>query len=242
MIYVFAGALLVLAGFLVWLSSLLGVAGLIISLFLALSALIAGGLVYWLSNREDHLYEDLPRIQDIRKPLTPVNYALRSNLDPPFFSFESQNYGDSRPRTRIKNVPIDRFLELQDNIDGLTDAIAQLSKQLVQAHSEIASLKSEDEQTELPANVVHEHEADAPAAEPEPAAERPRPLIDTTVNRAQSRGLFKRAPALPTLPETKPLPRQAEGRKYSGDSSFGMRLIELIANNKPQLPRLWNHR
>jgi hypothetical protein len=183
MYYVLAGALLVTAGVVVWLSSLLGFAGLVIALVLALSGLIAIGLSYWMKNREEHLYDARPRITDIRKPLTPANYTVRSNMDPPFFSFESQNYGKSRARTRIKNVPIDRYLELQQQIDALTQAIAGLSEQLANAKAEITVLDADGQKVEAPTLLVRES-----AMEPEVAAEPtpdPRPLVDTTLRKTE---------------------------------------------------------
>lgn len=241
MIYALAGGLVSTAILVVWLSSLLGIVGFAIALLLALAGLIAIALVYWLRNREEHLVEEMPRIHEIRKPLTPANYSVRTNLDPPFFSFESQNYGEAKPRTRIKNVPIDRYLELQEKIDALTAGITALSDQLATAHAQIASLGQEEGEKEAATIVIREVET--PVVVEAPVVPAPRlPLVDTTVNKAKGKSLFKRAPALPTFPEIKPYPDEQISRPYSGDSSFGMRLVELMANRRPHLPKIWNHR
>ena len=184
MYYVLAGALLVTVGVVVWLSSLLGTVGLMIALLLALSGLIALGIIYWLKNQEEHLYAGRPQITSIRKPLTQANYTVRSNMDPPFFSFESQNYGKPRARTRIKNVPIDRYLELQEQIADLTKAISGLSEQLANAKAEITVLDAEGQKVEAPTLLVREPVAERSAAVA-PAVEPPRPLVDSTLRKTE---------------------------------------------------------
>jgi hypothetical protein len=237
MIYALAGGLVATAILIVWLSSLMGTAGFVIALIVALSALIAIALIYWLRNREEHLYEDLPRLQEIRKPLTPANYSVRTNLDPPFFSYESQNYGEPKPRTRIKNVPIDRYLELQEKIDALTEGIAALSEQLTAAHAQIATLGHEEGENEAATIVIREVEPIAVAEPPAPPAPR-LPLVDTTINKAKGKSLFKRAPALPVYPEIRPEPESRE-RRRSGTEQF---FIETMANTQQQLSKMWRRR
>lgn len=236
MYYVLAGALLVTAGVVVWLSSLLGSAGLVIALVLALSGLIAIGLIYWMKNREDHLYDHRPRIADIRKPLTPANYTVRSNMDPPFFSFESQNYGKPRARTRIKNVPIDRYLELQEQIDGLTQAIAGLSEQLANAKAEITVLDADGQKVEAPTLLVRE-----PAVESEVAAEPtpdPRPLVDTTLRKTE-RVTWRTSREASGLGGVAAGTAHVETRRGPRPPSV---VLETLANTQQHLSRLWRRR
>lgn len=176
MIALLAVAIVVLAAWIVWLVSFGGLAGLVSALFLALCGL--GGLAIWFWGRKqnEHLYRQLPEIREIRKPLTPANYSVRSNLDPPFFSFESQNYGDAKPRSHIKNVPIDRYLELQSHIDGLSSLISTLSNQLAEAKAEITIFDAEGQQIEAPTLLL----AKPIAAESITSPVAPQPLFDNT--------------------------------------------------------------
>lgn len=232
MYYALAGALLVTAGVVVWLSSLLGVAGLLAALVLALCTLIAIALIAWTKNREEHLYEERPRIVEIRKPLTPANYTVRSNMDPPFFSFESQNYGTPRPRTRIKNVPIDHYLELQGQIEKLTNSIELLSEQLAQAKAEITVIDAEGQKVEAPTLLVRDVISE-PDHEAEAAQAKPQPLVDTTITKAAkktwrtpSRSLTKIADSASDEPK----------RKSPRPPSY---VLEIIANTQKQYSRLW---
>lgn len=239
MIYALVGGLAVTAGLLVWLSSLLGVAGLIIALILALGGLIAFAVVYWMRNQEEHLYEELPRLTSIRKPLTPAYYPVRSNMDPPFFSFESQNYGKPKPRTRVKNVPIDRYLELQEQIDTLTQAIAALSEQLSNTKAEIAVLDSEGKTVETTTLVVRDPSPEP--QEPVGVVEAPKPRVDSTLSKSESRNWFRKPPELPVMPDV-----THDGPYESSDAEPQRRgprppsyVMEILANTQQGLSKLW---
>ena len=132
---VLTAALVIGAIGLVWAASQLGFAWVIFALILSLGALIFLILRQRAASKEEHLYDSTPVVSSIRQPLTPMEYSYRSNLDIPFFSFESQNYGKKTPRKRVRGIPIDRFLELQEKIDCLNTAISDLLEKLRSAQA-----------------------------------------------------------------------------------------------------------
>lgn len=237
MIYALVGGLVVTAGLLVWLSASLGVVGLVVALCLALGGLIYIAVSFWKSAAEEHLYSTLPRVESIRKPLTPANYTVRSNLDPPFFSFESQNYGDKRPRTRIKNVPIDRYIELQERIDQLSKAIAKLTEQLANAKAAVTITEADGEVSESPTLLIREPVA--PAA-PTDSGFRPasRPLVDSTLRVSR---IPKRKEKSLGLSDTEPRNATAPTEKRKGPRAPNT-FLEILANRSPRFPRIWNHK
>ena len=230
MLALLALAIVFLAVVMVWLVLLLGTAGLVVSLFLALVSLFA--LIAWriLRDREERLYQDLPRIQPIRKSLTPANYSVRTNLDPPFFSYESQNYGESRPRTRIKGVPIDRYLELQQKIDDLTQSITELNLKLAAAKAEISAVDSDNQSGDLPVLVLREvvHESGGSTS----SEERAKPLLDTVTKKTAKISWFRGAgdSSVPR-PENEVAPR-------SGPRPPSI-VMETLANTQQHISKLW---
>lgn len=230
MLALLAVALVLLTAAMVWLVFLFGTAGLVFSLFFTLLSLLT--LIVWLvvRNREEHLYRDLPRIEPIRKPLTPANYSVRTNMDPPFFSYESQNYGESRPRTRIKGVPIDRYLELQRKIDDLTQSITELNLKLAAAKAEISVASSGDESGEAPVLVLREvvHEAAASTS----SDERAMPLLDT-VTKKTAKGSWFRGASTSVSPQP-----ENDSAVRTGPRPPSV-VMETLANTQQHLSKLW---
>jgi hypothetical protein len=131
--FVLTAALVIGAIGVVWAASLLGFVSVVVALIFSLGALIFVILRQRAAKSDEHLYDRSPVVVPIRKPLTPMEYSYRSNLDIPFFSFESQNYGKKTPRKRVRGIPIDRFFELQEKIDGLNTTISDLLGKLQSA-------------------------------------------------------------------------------------------------------------
>lgn len=97
----------------------------------AILVILGSSLWLWLASRakkqSDHLYDEPPTITPIRGNPTPQRYNFeRTFLDAPFFNLESRNYGKIKPRKRVRNIPIDRFLELQEKIDALSEQLSQV--------------------------------------------------------------------------------------------------------------------
>jgi hypothetical protein len=127
---VLTAALVIGAISLVWAASQLGFAWVVVALVLSLGSLIYVILRQRAEKVEEHLYERAPSVATIRQPLTPMEYSYRSNLDIPFFSFESQNYGKKMPRKRVRGIPIDRFIEFESKTDALLKQLHMLHGQL----------------------------------------------------------------------------------------------------------------
>ena len=119
---------------LVWAASQLGFAWVVVALVLSLGSLIYVILRQRAGKVVEHLYERAPGVATIRQALTPMEYSYRSNLDIPFFSFESQNYGTKTPRKRVRGIPIDRFLDFESRMETLLDEMKRLQSQLESLH------------------------------------------------------------------------------------------------------------
>lgn len=127
---VISAALIIVAIGIVWCASQLGLYWTIFALSLSLGALIYIILRQRAAVRDEHLYDRTLSVPAIRQPLTPMEYSYRSNLDIPFFIFESQNYGKKKPRTRVRGIPIDRFTQFELKTDSLLEEIQRLRSHL----------------------------------------------------------------------------------------------------------------
>jgi hypothetical protein len=136
---VLTAALVVAAIGIVWFVSQLGFFWAVFALILSLGALIFIILRQRAAVREEHLYDQTPSVTSIRQPLTPMEYSYRSNLDIPFFSFESQNYGKKTPRKRVRGIPIDRFIEFESRTETLLEEMRALRTQMDSMHQRLVT-------------------------------------------------------------------------------------------------------
>lgn len=126
----------------IWFLSQLGFVWVVVGLSICLLSLIVTFLKKRMANKDEHLYDAPPIISSIRQPLSPMDYSYRSNLDVPFFSFESKNYGKKTPRRRVRGIPIDRFLEFEVKTETLLNQMQELSDQISTVVSQVSSARA----------------------------------------------------------------------------------------------------
>jgi hypothetical protein len=162
---VLSAALVIAAIGIVWFVSQLGFFWAVFALILSLGALIFVILRQRAVVREEHLYDQTPSVSSIRQTLTPMEYSYRSNLDIPFFSFESQNYGKKTPRKRVRGIPIDRFIEFESKTDNLLEEIQRLRSQLDLVKDHIVSNSQPSDPTTTSSSATASQGLDTPTAE-----------------------------------------------------------------------------